>query len=702
MEPDTFIGRTIGPYQVIEKIGLGGMSEVYKGFHHELRLHVAIKVMGRFLQSDPALTERFRREAQAAASLRHSNIIRVFDFGSLDGGHYLVMEYVEGTDLRAEMDRRRAEGQPFDPEEILHLLSQIAEALDYAHQHNVVHRDVKPGNILLSPDGQAILADFGLVMLRHSVSQATLGHTFGTPDYIAPEQAIDSKAAVPQSDLYALGAILYELVTGQPPFKADTPINLALKHISEDPMPPRHYAPELPSAVEAIILQSLAKEPKERFSTGRAMIEALRQAWSERATRLSSEGFTYPVRPTSIQPPSPPPALPPAPAPQSGQPSQQPDASRPAPLSSRRWWPLVAGLLALLLIVPICSFSLFVVLQGKNPFTVSEVAATPTQRATLTHVATLAPTATLSNTPTILPSFSPSPTTETTATTVPTPSPLPTTPPTSTPPPTPSPGQTAFRSLDSMTMRFVPGGSFLMGNDDERRESPQHEVTLNSFWIDETEVTNEQYRLCIEADVCTQPSEAKDYDYTDAEWANHPVVYVSWEQADAYCRWLADGMDWDVHLPTEAQWEMAASWGASDGIKRRYPWGEEKPGPDWLNFKESDLEHTASVGSYPQGASPYGVLDMAGNVWEWVADWYSESYYGTSDLPLDPPGPDRGSKRVIHGGGYRSNEDEVRTTYRREAKPQDGKKDLGFRCAISGGWLSLTTTSPPVQRSLRQ
>lgn len=224
-----------------------------------------------------------------------------------------------------------------------------------------------------------------------------------------------------------------------------------------------------------------------------------------------------------------------------------------------------------------------------------------------------------------------------------------------------------------------------MGSDDERRERPQHEVTLSSFWIDETEVTNAQYRLCVEAGVCTPPGEAKDYD--DAERANHPVVYVSWEQADTYCRWLADEVDWDVHLPTEAQWEMAASWEPSGGVKRRYPWGEEKPDLDWLNFKESDLGHTASVGSYPQGASPYGVLDMAGNVWERVADWYSESYYSTPDLPLDPPGPDRGSKRVIRGGGYRSNEGEVRTTYRREAKPQDSKEDIGFRCAVSGGWL---------------
>ncbi|RMF30912.1 MAG: serine/threonine protein kinase, partial [Chloroflexi bacterium] len=157
MEPDTLIGRTIGPYQVLEKIGQGGMAEVYKAFHPALRRYVAIKLLGRFLQSDPSFAQRFQREAQAAAALRHPNIIQVFDFGNVNGGHYLVMEYVEGTDLRAEIDRRQREGRPFTPDEVLNLLGQVADALDYAHRRGIVHRDVKPANILLTADGQAIL-----------------------------------------------------------------------------------------------------------------------------------------------------------------------------------------------------------------------------------------------------------------------------------------------------------------------------------------------------------------------------------------------------------------------------------------------------------------------------------------------------------------------------------------------------------------
>jgi serine/threonine protein kinase len=264
MESNSLIGRTIGVYEVVDKIGRGGMAEVYKGFHPALRRYVAIKLLGRSLRADPQISRRFQREAQAVASLRHPNIVQVFDFGSYEGGHYLVMEYVEGTDLRVEIDRRRSLGQPFTPDEVLYLLGQVADALDYAHQRGIIHRDIKPGNILLTTDGQAILSDFGLAMLRDRVSQATVGQALGTPEYIAPEQAMDSRAAVPQSDIYALGGILYEMVTGRVLFEAESSLSLALKHISEDPTPPRHYAPQLPEAVEAIILRALAKAPTDR------------------------------------------------------------------------------------------------------------------------------------------------------------------------------------------------------------------------------------------------------------------------------------------------------------------------------------------------------------------------------------------------------------------------------------------------------
>jgi len=278
------VGQKIGPYQILEKIGQGGMATVYRGFHAELDRHVAIKVLAGALPTTPELVQRFQREARTIAALRHPHIVQVYDFGPLGDTYYLAMEYVEGSDLAAEMRRRREAGQPFSREEILHLLGQVAEALDYAHGQGVIHRDVKPGNVLLTAGGQPIITDFGLATLRRTRATliTTIGqNVLGTPEYTAPEQALDAQAANPQSDIYSLGCILYELVTGHLPFEGDSALSIALMAISSDPMPPRAHVPDLPAAVERVILCALDKEPKRRFVTARAMVEALRRAWEE-------------------------------------------------------------------------------------------------------------------------------------------------------------------------------------------------------------------------------------------------------------------------------------------------------------------------------------------------------------------------------------------------------------------------------------
>ncbi len=676
--------RKLGPYEVLEKIAQGGMGEVYKGFQPALERYVAIKLLSRSLQVDPSLTQRFQREAKAAAALRHPNIVQVIDFGEQDDAYYMVMEYVEGTNLRTEMDRRRKARQPFTPDEILHLLGQVADALDYAHQHGVIHRDVKPANILLTPDGQAILSDFGLAMLRDRASQATLGHSFGTPEYIAPEQAIDSRAAVPQSDIYSLGGILYEMVTGELPFEAESSISLALKHISEDPTPPSTYVPDLAPAVEAVILRALAKEPNDRFPTARALIEALREAWLGQAAQP-------PRRPVS-PPLSPPPVVSP--------PASPPPAARPAPKRTGRF---VIG--ALVILIAVLAVGLFYgVNRGYLPLAAALATrtSTPTLMPTRTPAPPTAtqsplPSATLTSlpptaTPTplaLLPptvAFSPTPTN--------TPTPAPTNTPTQLPSPTPTPtlaaGQIFTRTVDGMIMRFVPAGPFLMGTTDDpdaaAHEKPQHTVRLSAFWIDQTEVTNAQYRRCVEAGGCTPPTVRKFYDAP--AYADHPVVYVKWVQANSYCQWLAQQTNWDVHLPSEAQWEKAASWDPLTEVKRRYPWGDQDPTSALLNYEGSWLNRTVAVGSYPQGASAYGALDMAGNVWEWVADWYDKDYYKTPNLPDDPSGPDKGKQRVMRGGSFEFGAREARTTHRDVGDPEKANgPGLGFRCAVSGEQL---------------
>ncbi len=441
MEP---LGHTLGPYQILEKIGQGGMAEVYKGFHPALHRYVAIKLLGQFLQADPSFARRFQREAQAVAALRHPNIIQIFDFGTQNDSHYLVMEYIEGKDLGDEIERRCTGGESFTPDEILQLLSQVADALDYAHEQGIIHRDIKPGNILITKDGRAILTDFGLAMLRDRVSPATMGRSFGTPEYIAPEQAIDSRAAAPQSDIYALGVILYEMVAGHLPFEDESPISLALKHINEAPTPPRQYVPELPKAVEAVILRALAKEPAERFPTTRAMVKALRQAWAGAGVQLSEE-----LSPAAVSPGDPP----------------HPGVSLPVngQHSSFSIWRrrslLVAGSLGLILIGLLGFFAL---VQGGGPLAIAGATPTATSTPTSTPLpieppaptatATASPTHTATSTPSPTNTLTPTPTSSATATPVPTatvtPSPVPSDTPTSTPAPTDTPTPAPLEPAD--------------------------------------------------------------------------------------------------------------------------------------------------------------------------------------------------------------------------------------------------------------
>ncbi|MBN2002661.1 MAG: SUMF1/EgtB/PvdO family nonheme iron enzyme [Anaerolineae bacterium] len=674
MVSEDLIGATIGPYTILEKIGQGGMAEVYKGRHVGLQRLVAIKFLGRALDIDERVTQRFQREAQAIAAMRHPNIVQVHDFGSFEGGHYLVMEYVEGTDLRQEMNRRAQENHPFTPDEIINLARQIAFALDYAHEQGVIHRDVKPGNILITRDGQAILGDFGLVMLRNRISQATLGTTFGTPEYIAPEQATDSRAAVPQSDIYALGGVIYEMVTGELPFEADSAISLALKHIQEDPIPPRRHNPRLPQAVEDVILRALAKNPRQRYATAQEFVDALQQAWRTG---------------------TPPPAVTPS--------AFDETLVSPAAVTKRRkrWLPLLIGLI----VVGGVALGGYFILRGGTLSLMPAATETPTSTASLTAIPTTAtpvPTSTPPSTPTASPTEQPTPTsTSTLSPTSPpsvtptpsptaTPNPSPTATSTATPTPTLAPGAVLTREVDGMTLRFVPESPFLMGapeDDEDARdhEKPQHEVLLSAFWMDETEVTTDQYKQCVEAEACEAPYTRTAYD--NPRYGDHPMTYISWEEAVTYCQWLADETGWNVSLPTEAQWEKAASWDPATATKRRYPWGDEM-GSSYAHIGGA----TASVGQYPQGTSAYGVLDLAGNVWEWVSDWYDKDYYATEALPADPTGPATGQYRVFRGGNYDSwgnSERQLRTTHRDVGAPASASDrpakgpGLGFRCVVN-------------------
>ncbi len=266
------IGRTLGPYQVVEELGRGGMAIVYKALQPSLRRYVALKVLPDYFQSDPEFVARFQREARAAAQISHPNVVTIYDVGEQAGVHYIAMEYLEGGSLLDRLARG-----PLSPEEALQIVEQVGSALDFAHGRGLIHRDIKPANILFSADGRPKVTDFGIVRAGDTNRLTRAGTMLGTPEYMSPEQA-EGRPVDHRADLYALGVILYEMLTGRVPFHADTPHAIVYALLHRPPLPPRQLRPDLSPAVEAVLLKALAKQPNDRFQTGAEMSAALQSA----------------------------------------------------------------------------------------------------------------------------------------------------------------------------------------------------------------------------------------------------------------------------------------------------------------------------------------------------------------------------------------------------------------------------------------
>ena len=308
--------KKLGKYEIIDRIGRGGMAEVYRGYHVSLDRYVAIKLLHPFLADDPEFKDRFENEARNVAKLKHPNIVQVYDF-EYDGegeSYYMVMELIDGPTLKDRLFELSSTGERFPLSEAIRIVKSAAEALAYAHQRSMIHRDVKPANLMLDEDRRVVLTDFGIAKIVTGAQFTASGGMVGTPAYMAPEQGL-GEAGDERSDIYSLGVILFQLATGRLPFDADTPLAIILKHLNEPLPAPHEFAPDIPEDLEQIICRALAKDPEDRYQSAAELAHELgrlddtgrRQPMYDTPTRITAEMAgvppyqTNPVAPTAEQ-----------------------------------------------------------------------------------------------------------------------------------------------------------------------------------------------------------------------------------------------------------------------------------------------------------------------------------------------------------------------------------------------------------------
>jgi serine/threonine-protein kinase len=341
-------GENVGPYRIVEQLGQGGMATVFKAYHPALDRYVAMKVLHPAFKEDPNFLARFQREARIVAKLEHPHIVPIYDFSEHKGMAYLVLRYVEGETLKVHLK----EG-PLPSERMLEILKPVAEALAYAHEQGVLHRDIKPSNIMLTPEGGIFLTDFGLARMAQS-GESTLSQDMmiGTPQYISPEQA-KGEEVDERTDVYSLGVVLFEMLTGRVPFSADTPYSVVHDHIYTALPLPTTIKPDIPPALERVVLKALAKEKEDRYQKVSELAMALEDAVVEAASEgeKAVELATVPSAVVEAQP------------------------AAPEAKPSRRRWLIIGGVVAALLCV--CCAGLFLASQSQKAKSTPESIARP-------------------------------------------------------------------------------------------------------------------------------------------------------------------------------------------------------------------------------------------------------------------------------------------------------------------------------------
>jgi len=681
----SLIGKVLANrYTIEQEIGRGGMADVYKAWDKDRTSFLALKILRQDLAQDVIFLRRFQREAQTLAKLQHPNIVRFFGIEADDLLVFMLMEYIEGTTLQTEIFR--SNGKPLNRDFIYHIMRSVCSALFYAHRQNLIHCDIKPGNIMINRHSNVLLTDFGIARMSDAATATMVG--FGTPSYLAPE-LVRGEDPTPQSDIYSLGVLLFEMVTGgERPFTGQfcettgsTSEKVRWEQVHLPPPSPRIYQPEIPEVLEKTIMCCLAKHPSDRFATVLDLINSFEQG---NTNYQSQYDFGVSSTRTTNQPNF-----------RSGPETNERTVStkvqkswtHPAQLVKAPTKEENSRILTILLII----FSVLMVLSVAfiffndsggseaalvrtglegNVFHPTETVATPT---IIVEVEETIFNSVVVSDETSIPTFTPTPT------------------------PTKSLGIGSYlvRETDGMKMMYVPAGDFWMGslnNDPDAfaNEKPQIVVFVDAFWMDAYEISNAMFAQFVMQTGYRTLAERQGHSYvydsswewTPAEgfnWRNPrgegsyaedhlPVVHVSYDDVTAYCGWAGG------RLPTEAEWEKAAR--GDDGLI--YPWGNE--------FDPTFLRHQSqtgpvSVDRFPEGQSPYDIYNMAGNVFEWTSDWYRADYYQISPRN-NPIGPTDGEFRVMRGGSWHNSRKNVRTARRDISLPHYMNGLLGFRCVM--------------------
>jgi eukaryotic-like serine/threonine-protein kinase len=630
--PDPMLGRSIdGRYRIDSLIGAGGMGTVYRATRVLIGDEVAIKILHQD-PSDANSSERFRREAQAAARLKHPNAVSIYDFGiSMDGLQYLVMELVEGESLRETLSHG-----PLDFATAAEVISQVSAALDEAHRRHIIHRDIKPDNILLHSSAGGLrvkVLDFGIAKLRDETANhlTQTGSVMGTPHYMSPEQCLGEELDH-RADIYSVGIVLYEMLCGRVPFNSPVSTAVVVQHVSQPPPSLRSINPAVPEAAEEVVLHAIQKNRNARPLTAGALAQEfvvalggrqisvsdyanLPQAGSSVAWKREVNEETVERRPTASDQSDLPKTVYLA-SPALGVPAGRRTNGEHAGVTAnmKRAVPVkyvsaaAIGLSAVALLI-------FVVWQRSGEIT----------KKTNSTISVVGPT---EPTPAAAPSSAPAKPER---------------------PPTPA------------GMVPIVGKQFVMGSDEgDPDANPAHAVNIKSFYLDIYEVTCEDYKRFLDKTGRPAPTTWTNGAYPPGT-AKQPVTGVTWDDADAYARAVGK------RLPLEEEWEFAAR--GPGGLV--YPWGHTWRA-ECANAGNQG-KGLVNVGSYDCD-SPFGVQDLIGNAWEWTAsDWKP---YPGGNLATRP----KGGEKVIRGGSWESGTTYATATYRSGYKGVGSK--TGFRCAM--------------------